>query len=277
MLDRLAQLYETLGVRDFVQIFILAVVLFGVLRFLSKSSGGASSLGRGLGLCIVGLFLLMQVIIAALDLTELSTVLDYLLTTSLLAMVIVFQPELRRGLMMLGRSKIWKGWSPMRHSIADPLAHAAESMSRDHVGALICIQRETPLDAYAETGERIDGKISARLIRNLFMPKSPLHDGAVILAQGRIIAAACQLPMRAWERVSEATIKIVVGMRHRAALSLSEETDAIVLVVSEETGRISLCHGGTLEPVAREQLARRLADLLSTPSQAPVVALAKAA
>src|SRR5688572_28481160 len=108
VLDRLAQLYETLGVRDLVQIGILAVVLFGVLRFLAKTSGGASSLGRGLGLCIVGLFLLMQVIIAALDLTELSTVLDYLLTTALLAMIIIFQPELRRGLMMLGRSKIWK-------------------------------------------------------------------------------------------------------------------------------------------------------------------------
>jgi DNA integrity scanning protein DisA with diadenylate cyclase activity len=221
MLHRLAQLYETLGVRDLVQILILAVVLFGVLRFLSKTSGGASSLGRGLGLCIVGLFLLMQVIIAALDLTELSTVLDYLLTTTLLGMIIIFQPELRRGLMM-----------------------------------------------------RIEGKISARLIRNLFMPKSPLHDGAVILAQGRIVAAACQLPMRAWERASEGTAKIVMGMRHRAALCLSEETDAIVLVVSEETGRISLCHGGKLEPVAREQLARRLADLLTAPSPAPAQAKA---
>lgn len=274
MLHRLAQLYESLGPRDLVQIAILAVVLFGFLRFLSKTSGGASSLGRGLGLCIVGLFLLMQVTIAALDLPELSTVLDYLLTTALLGLIIIFQPELRRGLMMLGRSKIWKGWSPMRHSIADPLAHAAEAMSRDHVGALICIQRDMPLDAFADTGERIEGKISARLIRNLFMPKSPLHDGAVILAQGRIVAAACQLPMRATERVSEATVKIVMGMRHRAAICLSEETDAIVLVVSEETGRISLCHAGKLEPVAREHLARRLADLLSAPSPAPILAKA---
>lgn len=275
MLNRLAQLYESLGFRDLVQIAILAVVLFGFLRFLSKTSGGASTLGRGLSLCIVGLFLMMQVTIAALDLPELSTVLDYLLTTVLLGLIVIFQPELRRGLIMLGRSKIWKGWSPMRHSIADPLANAAEAMSRDHIGALICIQREMPLDSYADTGERIEGKISARLIRNLFMPKSPLHDGAVILAQGRIVAAACQLPMRSTERVSEATIKIVMGMRHRAALCLSEETDAIVLVVSEESGRISLCTGGKLEPVSRENLARQLADLLSTPS--PAVTRAKAA
>src|SRR4051812_24950592 len=113
MLNRLTQVYESLGVRDLVQIAILAVVLFAFLRFLSKSSTGASSLGRGLGLCVVGLFLLMQVIIAALDLPELSTVLDYLLTATLLGLIIIFQPELRRGLMMLGRSKIWKGWSPM--------------------------------------------------------------------------------------------------------------------------------------------------------------------
>jgi len=268
MFHRLAQLYDALGPRDAVQIVILAVVLFGVLRFLSKTSGGISSLGRGLALFTVGLFLLVQVVIAALDLTELSTVLDYLLSAMLIGMIIIFQPELRRGLIMLGRSKIWRGWSPMRHSIADPLAHAAEAMSRDHIGALICIQREVPLDSFADTGERIDGKISARLIRNLFMPKSPLHDGAVILAQGRIIAAACQLPMRAAERVSEATTKIVMGMRHRAALFMSEESDAIILVVSEETGRISLCYGGKLEPVPRENLARRLADLVSTPSPA---------
>lgn len=274
MLYRLAQLYESLGPRDLVQIAILAVVLFLFLRFLGKSSAHASSLGRGLGLCIVGLFLLMQVIIAALDLPELSTVLDYLLTATLLGLIIIFQPELRRGLMMLGRSKIWKGWSPMRHSIADPLAHAAEAMSRDGIGALICVQREAPLEPYADTGERIDAVISARLIRNLFAPKSPLHDGAVILARGRIVAAACQLPMRATERVSEATQKIVLGMRHRAALCLSEETDAIVLVVSEETGRVSLCHAGKMEPIARDQLAHRLADLISAPSSLTVQAKA---
>lgn len=266
MLSRLTHLYESIGARDLVQIVILALVLLGFLRFLSKAWGGGTSLARGLGLVVVGLFFSVQVIIAALDLTELSTVLDYLLLTTLLAMVVVFQPELRRGLMKLGRTKIWLGWSPMKHSIADPLAAAAEAMSRDGIGALVAIQRETSLEPYVETGERIDGKISARLIRNLFWPKSPLHDGAVILAEGRIVAAGCQLPMRSHERVSEATTKLVVGMRHRAALTLSEESDAVVLVVSEETGRISLALGGRFEAVPRENLARRLADLLSSPA-----------
>lgn len=270
MLSRLVQVYDAFSTRDIVQIAILAVVLFGVLHLLGKTWSVGSSLGRGLGLVVIFTFLFLQVVIAALDFTELSGVLDYLLMASLIAIVVVFQPELRRGLMMLGRTKIWQGWSPMKHSIADPLAHAAETMSRDHVGALIAIQRDTALDPYADTGERIDGRISVRLIRNLFAPKSPLHDGAIILAQGRIVAAGCQLPMRAAERVSEATAKIVLGMRHRAALCLSEETDAIVLVVSEETGRISLAVGGRFEVVPREKLSERLADLLSAPAPPPL-------
>jgi diadenylate cyclase len=266
LLTRLAQLYESLGVLDLVQIAILTVVVFAVLRFLGRSGAG-SSIGRGLGLVIVALFLAAQVVIASLDLTELSAVLDYLLTTSLLGLIILFQPELRRGLMMLGRTKLWQAWSPARHSIADPLADAAEALSRDCIGALIAIQRESSLGPYIETGERIEGKLSAALIRTVFMPKTPLHDGAIILVKGRIVAAGCQLPMRPHDRVAEAG-KPEMGMRHRAALSLSEETDAIVLVISEETGRISLACGGRFEPVPRENLARRLVDLLNTPSPA---------
>ena len=264
MLRRLAQLYESVGVLDLVQIGILTVVLLGLLRFLGRTGAG-STIGRGLGLVVVGLFLIAQVVIASLDLTELSTVLDYMLTTSVLGLIILFQPELRRGMMMLGRTKLWHPFSPARHSIADPLADAAEALSRDCIGALIAIQRDVNLAPFVETGERIEGKLTAALIRTLFMPKSPLHDGAVILVKGRVLAAGCQLPMRHLDRLSE-TGRPAMGMRHRAALSLSEETDAIVLVISEETGRISLASGGRFEPVPRENLARRLVDLLNTPT-----------
>src|SRR5207247_53746 len=133
------------------------------------------------------------------------------------------------------------------------------------IGALIAIQREVSLASYAETGERIDARLSAPLIRTLFMPKSPLHDGAIILVKGRVVAAGCQLPLRAPERLLAAA-SVPAGMRHRAALSLSEETDAIVLVVSEETGRISIAFAGRFEPVSRENLARRLVDLLHAPA-----------
>ena len=264
MLTRLIQLYESLEPLDVVQIGILAIVVFAFLRFLSRTGTG-SSIGRGLGIVIVALFLLLQVVIAGLDLAELSTVLDYLLAAGLIGLLIIFQPELRRGLMMLGRNTLWSSWSPVRDSIADPLADAAEGMSRDGVGALIVIQRDVNLEAYIETGDRIDGKLTASLIRTVFMPKSPLHDGAVIVVKGRVVAAGCQLPMRSPERLNESSSWMHLGMRHRAALSLSEETDAIILVVSEETGRISLAWGGRFEPVSRENLARRLVDLLSAP------------
>jgi len=260
VLTRLTQIYESLGTRDLVQIAILAVGMFGFLRFLSKTGAG-SMMGRGLGLIVVALFLLAQVIIAGLDLPELGAVLDYLLVTALLALVVLFQPELRRGLIMLGRARFWQAWAPAKHPIADPLADAAEAMSRDGIGALIAIQREVSLTPFIETGERIDGRISAPLMRTLFVPKSPLHDGAVVLVGGRVVAAGCQLPMRTHDAMSGN--KPHFGMRHRAALALTEDTDAIVLVVSEETGRISLALGGKFEPVPRENLARRLVDLLS--------------
>ena len=145
---------------------------------------------------------------------------------------------------------------------------AAEALSRECVGALVAIQRDVALAPYVETGERIDGEVTPALIRTIFSKNSPLHDGAVILAQGRIIAAGCQLPMRPHhERINDSGQPPRFGMRHRAALALSEETDAIILVISEETGRISLACGGRFEPVPRENLARRLVDMLHSPAE----------
>jgi diadenylate cyclase len=271
LISRLIQLYESVGPRDLVQIAILAVVIYLVQRFLGKTCGSGTFIGRGLGLVVVVLFLAAQVVIASLDMTELGRVLDYLLTGAMLGLLVIFQPELRRGLMLLGRTTLWRYLSPHNDPLADRLADAAEGLSRDCVGALVAIQRSVGLAPYIETGERIDGRVSAGLIRTLFSPRSPLHDGAVILCNGRVTAAACQLPLNVRDQRDSARAgQHHLGMRHRAALSLSEETDAVVLVVSEETGRISLAVAGQLEPVPRENLSRRLADLLSTPNPATV-------
>jgi diadenylate cyclase len=254
---RFTQLYESVGTRDLIQIAILAVAIGAALRFFNKSR--SSGLVRGLGLVVVGLFLLAQVVIASFDLTELGKVLDYLLTIVLTALLVIFQPELRRGLMLLGRSHAWRYFNPHKHPIADKLADAAEALSREKIGALIAVEREIGLAAFIDTGERIDAEISPVLLRTVFFPRCPLHDGAVIVQNGRIAAAACQLPLNPPTEETPADM----GMRHRAALSLSEETDAVVLVVSEETGRISLGVAGRLEPVPRENLSRRLAAVLS--------------
>lgn len=265
MISRLIQVYESVGFRDLVQILILALVMYAVLRFLGRTCGAGSSIGRGFSVVVVGLFLLVQVVIVSLDLTELNWALDYLLLAALVALLVIFQPELRRGLIVLGRAKWWHYFAPPVHSLADPLAEAAISLSRDCVGALIAIQREVSLASYAETGQHIDAHLSPPLVRALFMPRNPLHDGAIILSRGRILAAACQLPLRPDHRHASVRVDFPMGMRHRAALSLSEETDAVVLVVSEETGRVSLAVGGRFEAVPRENLARRLATLLSAP------------
>lgn len=267
MKDRLAQLYESVGPRDLVEIAILAVAIYAVLRFLGRTRG--AGMVRGLGLVVVGLFLAAQVVIAGFDLTVLGRVLDYLLTTVLVGLLVIFQPELRRGLMVLGRYRALRYFvRGSEHPVADRLADAAAALSRECTGALIAIQRTIDLTPYAETGEQLDAEISPGLVRAIFHKHSPLHDGAVILAHGRLSAAACQLPLGQPPEGPPSHL----GMRHRAALCLSEETDAVLLVVSEETGRVSLAVAGRLEPVPRENLSRRLADLLSNPrSQGPGV------
>jgi diadenylate cyclase len=256
--ERLAQVFESAGTCDLVEIAILAAIIYLLLRLLGKTRG--AGIVRGLGLLVIGLFLVAQVLIACFDLIVLGRVLDYLLTTLLLGLMVIFQPELRRGLMVLGRYRLLRQFVQTPHyPIADRLADAAESMSREHIGALIAVEREMTLAMYIETGEAIDGEVSVNLLRAIFSKRSPLHDGAVILRGGRIAAASCQLPLG---QPPENTGRHM-GMRHRSALCMSEETDAVLVVVSEETGHMSLAIGGQMEPMPRQELARRLADLLS--------------
>jgi diadenylate cyclase len=249
-------LYDSVGTRDLIEIAVLAAAIYLALRFLGRTRG--AGIVRGLGLLAVGLFLGAQVVIASFDLSVLGRVLDYLLTTVLLGLLVIFQPELRRGLMLLGRYRFWRYFvQEEHHPVAAKLAEAAEAMSRECVGALVVIEREMSLAAFVESGELIDAEVSPGLLRALFGKRSPLHDGAVILCSGRVTAAACQLPLG---QPPEGAVPM--GMRHRAALAMSEETDAVLLVVSEETGRVSLAVGGRLEAVPREQIADRLSDLI---------------
>ncbi len=270
MRERLAQLVDAADGKDLVEVALLALAIYALLRLLGRTRG--ASIVRGLGLLTVGLFLAAQVVTATLDLAVLGRVLDYLLTTVLVGLLVIFQPELRRGLMLLGRYRLLRLLARRPpDAVARQLAGAAQAMAAECVGALIAIERETPLGAFVETGERIDSEVTARLVRAVFSKRSPLHDGAVILSHGRIAAAACQLPLG---QPPEGTH---MGMRHRSALALSDETDAVLLVVSEETGRISLAVGGRLEAVPREQLCRRLSEVLSNRAPPPAPAPRRAA
>src|SRR5262249_27020818 len=150
-----------------VQIGLLTVVLFGVWHLVGKTCGSGTVIGRGLGLVVVGLFLIVQVVLATFDLTELGTILDYVLLIGLLGTIIVFHPELRRGLMMLGRARWWRPGTPSGRSIADCLADSAVRLSRERVGALIAIQREVSLAPIIDTGEPIDGELTTSLVQTI--------------------------------------------------------------------------------------------------------------
>ena len=263
MTERLLQLYDSADTKDAVEVVLLALAIYLLLRLLGRTRG--AGIVRGLGLIAFFLFLVAQVVIAYFDLTVLGRVLDYLLTTVLVGLLVIFQPELRRGLMVLGRYRLVRLLgSRTRDTVADKLATAAQSMSAEFVGALIAIERETPLAPFVETGERLDCEVSSLVIRSIFSKRSPLHDGAMILCHGRIAAAACQLPL------GQPPEGAHMGMRHRSALALSEETDAVLLVVSEESGRISVAVGGQMEAVPREQLVRRLTELFNSRGRALV-------
>jgi len=250
-----------LDARAIVQIAILAVAIFFLLQFLGRSRG--MGVVRAFGLVVVGMFLSAQILVSIFNLTVVGRILDYLLATMLLALLVIFQPELRRGLMWLGKyGVLYAITSSSKRPVVDKLSDAAEVLAGQFVGALIAIEREIPLTVYVETGTRVDAEVSPLLIRAIFQKQSPLHDGAMIVSNGRIVAAGCQLPLSPVEVSS----KNLHGMRHRAALGTSEETDAILLVVSEETGRITLASAGQLEVVPRENLSRRLAELLESNS-----------
>ena len=196
----------------------------------------------------------------AMELHTLNWILDQLLAVGLLAFVVLFQPELRRMIDHLGNVKISKFFGVTRpvqemEAVITQTVMACETMSREKVGALIVFAREQHLDEYFKTGTLIDGQVSDQLLRNIFFKNSPLHDGAMIIRDGRVAAAGCVLPLSDSHRRSAD-----LGTRHRAGVGMSEASDAVVVIVSEENGTISVAVGGMLKrhlaPQTLEKLLR---------------------
>lgn len=268
MIERFFQIYQALGYRDLVEISLLAAFIYLLLRFIGATRG--IGMVRGLGVVVAITVFGVQVVIASFDLTELNKILDYVLASAFIGIMVIFQPELRSGLFALGRYRLFRLFSPgvqAEEAFVDKVASATIVLARQCTGALIVMQREVSLQQFIQTGEPLDSQVSEGLLQSLFHKNSPLHDGAVIIAHGRIAAAACQLPLaEAPQGASD------YGMRHRAALGITEETDAVVMVVSEETGRISLVSDGRLETVSRELVARRLVAQLQGQVQLRVAA-----
>lgn len=237
-------------------VMILAVLIYYGIKLVMHTR--SNSLFKGIGAVLVVAWLAN-----ALHLSAVSWLLTQIISMGLLFVVILFQPEFRRGLEQIGRSKLMRRFiglpskeAPERvESSVSEIVRAMTDMSRKRIGALIVIERHTGLADVIESGTRVDAEISAPLIENIFEPNTPLHDGAMVILNRRIEAAACILPLS-----EDPTISRDLGTRHRAAIGITETTDAVSLVVSEETGIISMAREGR---ITRQLDARSLTILLT--------------
>jgi diadenylate cyclase len=230
--------------RDLLDILLVTALFYSLWRLIV----GTRALNLVRGLLV---YLLVWFLANLLGLATLSWILGNAATLGAFALIVVFQPELRGLLERLGRPQ-----GPRATSLAlEELLLGVARLAERRYGALIALERRTPLGEYAATGEVLEARLSARLLVTLFYPGTPLHDGGAILREGRLLAAGCLFPL------SEAQVGL--GTRHRAALGLSEVSDALVLVVSEETGSVRLAEGGRLSPpLSLEALRERLKEAL---------------
>ena len=221
---------------DVVDIVILSVIIYWLLKLTSKTR--AMQVLKGLGVILVAAW-----VADLLGLVGTYWILNYVLTAGALLLVIIFQPELRRALAKLGRGTIELGAGSLSNAQENisRILKAVLDLSKKRVGALIVFERKTGLKDVIESGTRIDAQVSTELLENLFFTNSPLHDGAVIISDGRIEAAGCFLPLSENKQIGQE-----LGTRHRAALGLSEVSDSVTLVISEETGVISVAQDGSL-------------------------------
>lgn len=242
--------FLNLSFTDILDVLLVALIIYIVFRWIRDSSA------LNIFLAIILIYVLM-VIVDALNMKLMSKLVSTFIDVGVLALIIIFQPEIRHFLMKFGSgAKIGKkgrailsdllGFKDpgIEGSIVKEITEACASMSADKTGALIVIPHKVTIDSIIETGDRIDAHVNRRLIMNLFFKNSPLHDGAVIISGDRIVAARCTLPIT--ERTD---IPARFGMRHKAGIGVTEETDADVVVVSEETGQISFIKDGEVTPI----------------------------
>ena len=252
-LQTLLENLPRIGWVDILDILIVAFLIYKLLPIF-RSTGTARIAW------IVVIILLVTWITGEMELHALNFILSQLMAVGLLAAVILFQPEIRRMIDHMSNIKLKEFLKPGKQSaemipVIEQTVRACSVMSEEKVGALIVFARNNRLDEYFKSGTMIDAQVSEQLLRNIFFPKAALHDGAMIIRDGRVTAAACVLPLSDSTRISAD-----LGTRHRAALGMSEVSDSVVVVVSEETGAISVAVGGVLKrhlaPQTLEQLLR---------------------
>ena len=246
-------LTHRIRITDLVDILIVAVIIYELLLLTRHTRGSA---------LLKGLFLLLLIALLSnlLGLVSLNWLLRAILQNGAIVLVVLFQPEFRKALERMGRSKVFqkntrRSLNEERDLIISEIIQTIMDLSKRRVGALIVFEQQTGLQDVVETGTRLNADISAPLLENIFEPNTPLHDGAVVIRDNEVMAAACILPLAEASGVSRE-----LGTRHRAAIGITENTDAIVLVVSEETGIVSLARDGQL---TRPLTVKSLEDILN--------------
>jgi len=236
------------GLLDVLDIVIVAFIIYQFFLLMRGTRAVTMLIG-------LGLLLFLAFVSTWLNMNSLKWLITRLGTVWVIAFLVVFQPELRNVLTRLGNAPfLGKLVSSGGHKVLEEIVRAVELLSEAKVGALIAIKRDVGLKGYEETGKRLNAEVTAELLVTLFTPRTPLHDGAVVIENDRIVAAGCELPLTTNPRYQRS-----LGMRHRAGVGLSEETDALIALVSEETGGISLAVRGHLR---RNLTAEKLGKLL---------------
>ena len=244
------------GISDVVDIAIMSFLIYKVIMLMRRTNSGAVAKGVLLLLFALGVSTFFH-------LNTVSYLLQQLMVWGVVALVVIFQPEIRRFLEQMGRTSLGKVFTPeeARNELDSAITQTVDaymSLSKSKTGALMVFERKNMLDDAIKTGTALDCTVNAELLKNIFWNKAPLHDGAVIVRAGRIVGAGCMLPMSGNVNLSRE-----LGMRHRAGIGASEHTDAVVAIVSEETGSISVAVGGMLKRhLAPETLERLLRNEL---------------
>ncbi len=253
MKDLFANLQSSIRLIDFLDVGIVALIVYRVLLLIKGTR--AMQMLTGLGILGIGFF-----VSSAMELFTTHWLLSHFFDYLILIVIVLFQDDLRRALTHVGKNPFFTGSGiEEEREMVDEVSRAALRLAKERIGALIVIERETGLKNFIDTGSRLDAKVNADLIYSIFVEKSPIHDGAIIISNGRMSAAGCFLPLS-----KETTIDKSYGTRHRAALGLTEDTDAIVVLVSEEAGEAHLVKNGKLTTNLTEQEIRKsLATLLN--------------
>lgn len=248
-----------IGIKDIIDILLVATMLYYLYRTMQKS--GSINIFIG----VLAFVIIWVVLYKILDMQLIGTILDKFIDIGLFILVILFQDQIKHFLIQLGSqkhlrfiTKLWhKDEKPDNQKNIMPIVYACMSMAKSKTGALIVIQREQSLSEFADTGDMLSARLNTRLLENIFFKNSPLHDGAVIVARDQIVAAGCILP------VSHSTdVPRYLGLRHRSALGITQETDAVAVVVSEETGNISYFSEGKMYlKLSTTELENKLSEL----------------